>query len=63
MEHCGNLEAQIIKAKDELAKLDLKGEVGTLSLEEENCRRMCTLKIHRLSSMNCSLLWQKSRTK
>lgn len=60
-EHCANLESQTLKAKDELAKIDLKGEANSLSLEEEDCRRQCYVNIHRLSSLNCSFLWQKSR--
>lgn len=57
------MEAKIQEAKDELHSLDLKGENFGLSLEEVNKRRLCTSTIHKSSSMNCSLLWQKSRMK
>lgn len=60
-EHVGNLEAKIKEAKEELFSLDLKGENDGLTVEEVRRRRMCTSNIHKLSSMNCSFLWQKSR--
>lgn len=39
-DHCGNLESQIKKAKEELSKLDLMGEVRVLTIEEEEERRL-----------------------
>lgn len=62
-EHCGNLEEQILKAKEVIARIDLKSEVGVLSVEEVDERRLCVQKIFRLTSLKCSLLWQKSRIK
>lgn len=62
-EQCGNIDRQIEQAKEELAKLDLKGDVGVLSSEEVENRRIYASKIHRLSTMQCSYLWQKSRMK
>lgn len=62
-EHCGNLEEQVNLAKEEVARLDLKSEVGGLCLEELEERRLCLQKIYKLSSMKCSLLWQQSRNK
>lgn len=40
-EHCGNLEEQISKAKEVIARIDLKSEVGVLSVEEVDERRLC----------------------
>lgn len=40
-----------------LARLDLKSEEGVLPIKEVDERRLCLQKIHRLSSMKCSLLW------
>lgn len=50
-EQCGNIDRQIEQAKEELAKLDLKGDVGVLSSEEVENRRIYASKIHRLSTM------------
>lgn len=62
-EHCGNFDAKINKAKSELHSLDLKGEARMLTLEKVEERRFWSSKIHRLSTLNCSMLWQKSRMK
>lgn len=62
-EHIGNLEAKIQENKEDLNTLDLKSELVGLSVEEVEKRRLCSSNIHRLSSMYCSLLWQKSRMK
>lgn len=59
-EHCGNLDSKISEAKDELLRLDLKGEEGNLLVEEVVQRRLCVTKIHVRNSRKCSLLWQKS---
>lgn len=41
----------------------MKGEVGVLSEEEVISRRLCMIKIQKLSARNCSYLWQRSRIK
>lgn len=60
-EHIGNLDTLISKAKEELSRLDLKGENGALAEEEVSQRRMCRSRLQLYSSRKCSFLWQKSR--
>lgn len=62
-DHFGNMGSRIQEEKEELHRLDMKGEVDGLNEEEVRRRRMCTIKLNRLSSLQCSLLWQKSRMK
>lgn len=59
----GNLEGKIQQAKEELHSLHLRGEVVGLSTEEVEKRRKCASNIYKLSSLNCGLLWQKSKMK
>lgn len=60
-DHFGNLDAKIQEAKDEIHKIDLKGESEVLIEEETNLRRICVSKVHTFTSRKCSLLWQQSR--
>lgn len=57
-DHFGNLDAKIQEAKDEIHKIDLKGESEVLIEEETNLRRICVSKVHTFTSRKCSLLWQ-----
>lgn len=60
-DHFGNLDAKIQEAKDEIHKMDLKGESEVLTEEETNLRRICVSKVHTFNFRKCSLLWQQSR--
>lgn len=55
-EHFGNLDAQILGAKEELNSIDLLGESGALSEEDIQRRRICMSRIYTLSSRKCSFL-------
>lgn len=60
-EHFGNLDVQIQESKDEIDKIDLRGESGVLTEEEIKETRICVSRVHSLSSRKYSFLWQQSR--
>jgi hypothetical protein len=46
-----------------LKKLELKGEKGDLTEEEINTYRERAAQVYKLSNLNCSIQWQKSRVR
>lgn len=60
--YCGNLDKQILDAKKDLERWDLKTEEDQLN-EKVDARRECMASHHRLSPMRCPALWQKARVR
>lgn len=58
-----NLEEQINKEKAEINEFEARGEEWGLSEEETVTKRELTAQMFKLSRLNCSIQWQKSRTK
>ncbi|XP_058741211.1 uncharacterized protein LOC131613570 [Vicia villosa] len=61
--HCQNLEDRIKEEKEKLNRLEIRGESIGLTEEELIARSEISSKFHNLSNLNCSLQWQRSRSK
>jgi hypothetical protein len=59
--HTQNLVGRIKEAKEELNRLEIKGESVGLLEEEILTKREKAAQIYKLSNLNCSIQWQKSR--
>lgn len=58
--HTQNLEGKIIKAKEELNTLEIKGESTSLSSLELDRRREASVDLHKLMNLNYSIQCQRS---
>ncbi|GAU11113.1 hypothetical protein TSUD_197370 [Trifolium subterraneum] len=64
LSHAKNIGSKILEAKERLLGLDLRGENANLTDDDLiNERREVTSTIFSLSRIECSMLWQNSRTK
>jgi hypothetical protein len=61
--HTQNIGEKIKEAKEELNRLEIKGESVGLSMEEVLNMRETATKLHELSNLNCSIQWQNSRVR
>ncbi|PNX92269.1 cysteine-rich receptor-like protein kinase [Trifolium pratense] len=61
--HTQNLGGKIKEAKKHLNRLELKEESAGLSEEELFTKRQKSEQIFKLSNLNCSIQWQKSRAR
>ncbi|XP_058761128.1 uncharacterized protein LOC131634473 [Vicia villosa] len=61
--HTQNLGGKIKEAKEDLNKLELKEETVGLSEEEIATKRKRWDQLFKLSNLNCSIQWQKSRAR
>ncbi|XP_058726028.1 uncharacterized protein LOC131597340 [Vicia villosa] len=61
--HSQNLGEKIKAAKSELNRLEVKEESMGLADEEINSKRETSASLYNLSKLECSIQWQKSRSK
>ncbi|XP_058758687.1 uncharacterized protein LOC131631944 [Vicia villosa] len=61
--HFQNLEGRIKEEKEKLNGLEVLGESTGYSVEDLQARSEISSTIHKLSNLNCSIQWQKARSK
>lgn len=61
--HTHNMEGNIKEAKEELSRIEIKGESINLSEKYMNRKRETTSKFYKLSDFNYSIPWQRAISK